>query len=84
MITIDDSKAVKAEGYRVSQKGESLTVTLASSFQSNGLEWRGGNGIHEMYARNVIIEGETYDVVLIMRRRTSEDDVNRRILPGRR
>ena len=38
MIAIDESKAVKAEGYRVSQKGESLTVTLASSFQHNGMK----------------------------------------------
>lgn len=69
MISIDESKAVKAEGYRVSQKGESLTVTLASSFQHNGMTWRGGDEIREMYAEDVIIDDETYDVVLIMRRR---------------
>ena len=43
MIAIDEGRAVKAEGYRVSQKGESLTVTLASSFQHNGMNWRGGD-----------------------------------------
>jgi hypothetical protein len=68
MIAIDESKAVKAEGYRVSQKGESLTVTLASSFQHNGMNWRGGDEIREMYAEDVVIDGEAYDVVLIMRR----------------
>ncbi|MGA9138859.1 MAG: hypothetical protein WBZ29_01455 [Methanocella sp.] len=68
MITIDESKAVKAEGYRVSQKGESLTVTLASAFQSNGMNWRGGDEIREIYAEDVVIDGETYNVVLIMRR----------------
>jgi hypothetical protein len=67
MIVIDESKTVKAEGYRVSQKGESLTVTLASSFQPNGMNWKGGDEIREMYAGDVAIDGEAYDVVLIMR-----------------
>ncbi|HEY3272599.1 MAG TPA: hypothetical protein VGJ92_02485 [Methanocella sp.] len=69
MIVIDGSKTVKAEGYRVSQKGESLTITLASSFQPNGMSWRGGDEIREMYAEDVVIDGEAYDVVLIMRRK---------------
>jgi hypothetical protein len=76
MIVIDESKTVKAEGYRVSQKGESLTVTLASSFQPNGMNWRGGDEIREMYAGDVAIDGEAYDVVLIMRRQM-RDSVNR-------
>ena len=69
MITIDESKAVKAEGYRVSQKGESLTITLAGSFRHNGMNWKGGDEIREMYAGDVIIDDEACDVVLIMRRR---------------
>ncbi len=74
MIAIDESKAVKAEGYRVSQKGESLTVTLASSFQPNGMNWRGGDEIREIYAEDVVIDGETYNVVLIMRRQMAGSD----------
>jgi hypothetical protein len=74
MIVIDEGKAVKAEGYRVSQKGESLTVTLASLFQPNGMNWRGGDDIREMYAEDVVIDGEAYDVVLIMRRHIAVND----------
>jgi hypothetical protein len=74
MIVIDESKTVKAEGYRVSQKGESLTVTLASSFQSNGMSWRGGDEIREMYAEDVAIDGEAYDVVLVMRQHPAAGD----------
>ncbi len=78
MIAINESKAVKAEGYRVSQKGESLTVTLSSSFQPNGMNWRGGDEISEMYAEDVVVDGERYDVVLIMRRRMAGSDGKRR------
>jgi len=74
MIVIDESRTIKAEGYRVSQKGESLTVTLASSFQSNGMNWRGGDEIREMYAGDVAIDGEAYDIVLIMRQHTVAGD----------
>ena len=82
MIAIDESKAVKAEGYRVSQKGESLTVTLASSFQHNGMNWRGGDEIREMYAEDVIIDDEACDVVLIMRRHTAGGDSRRQKRTG--
>lgn len=74
MIEIDECKAVKASGYTVSQKGESLTVTLASIFQNkvpciNGLPWKGGDRIEEMYAEDVMIDGEPCDVVLVYRSR---------------
>jgi hypothetical protein len=56
MIAIDESKAVKAEGYRVSQKGESLTSpSPAVPVQRYEMERR--DEIREIYAEDVVIDG---------------------------
>lgn len=75
MIEIDECKAVIADGYTISQKGESLTATLSGSFKQSqpqleikGMDWKGGDAVREVYAENVKIFGEMYDVVVIARR----------------
>jgi hypothetical protein len=76
MISIDECKAVRADGYKVSQKGADgpLQVTLAKSFRqkqayTDGMDWNGQDPITEFYAEGVMIDGEPHDVVLIARRR---------------
>jgi hypothetical protein len=57
MITIDECKAVRADGYKLSQKGEDgpITVTVAGTFRqkqayTDGMNWKGQDPITEFYA----------------------------------
>jgi glycerol kinase len=79
-MEIDESKSVIADGYILSEKDKSLTATIASNFKQpqpqfgiEGMAWKGGDAIREMYAEGVEILGETYDVVLIARLRRPAD-----------
>lgn len=76
IIQIESTKAVRAEGYSVSQKPADgpTVVTISKDFRqkqgfTEGMNWKTGDAVKELYAEDIEIDGERYDVVIIARLR---------------